>query len=271
MSKKTAEDTRSPEDIAEELAVFDAAEEEAFEAGFNATDQEPAAEEKTTIDEPIPADTEVVPVVEEKVKTAEEVLEEKYEAKFQQLHDKVFGKFGELKQKLEAIKPAATGLSPKAKERLMDEFPELAQLLFDEGSDVPDEKPVTVPDQRVSQKDTSLEDLEHNFERKLLKRDHKDWEQVVVSPVFAEWKSNVLSPEDASALDNSWDADFISAKITDFKKWQADKTADKETAAEKQDRLASAITPRGIQREAGISHSADDEEAAMVASYGRKK
>ena len=251
---------------------YDAAQEEAaFETGFNATDDEPAAvapAAETTPDEPAetpePSATEPAPPQYLSLEEFTAALAAE-RAERQKMSDRVFGKVGELQQRLDAIKGTAAGISPRAKERLAAEFPELAEMLFD-GADepAPQPPPVVATPPAMPQ----VDELSRTFERKLLKRDHRDWEQVVASPEFSEWKTTVLEPEDAVALNESWDADFVSAKLTQFKEWQQAQQQSPPPPKPKPNRLDAAVTPRGIPRTGLASADDHDEEAAMLEAFG---
>lgn len=277
-------------DEATVISTEEQQEEAAFEAGFNATDIEPVAEEPT----PEEKKEEVTPTEKkEEVKvdppkpiTAEDVnnavnaavatLESRHKAELQRLNDKVFGTVGELKQRIESIKGVAHELSPKAKERLNANFPELAAMLFDETPTPEPEKKVEVPAPVVDVDKVVKETVDNtakSFERKLLSRDHKDWEQVVTSSEFAAWKSTQLTPEESTELDDTWDADLVSERITEFKNWQAEQAKAAEAARLKaeeekknQEKLEAAITPRGNPRTV-TAKDEDDEESAMVKYY----
>jgi len=257
-----------------------AAEEAAFDAATNGTDLEPAAEAAAVEPEAEVLEQEEQEQPEQDTETVAEATEqpakevtiadllaviETQKTEQQKLRDKVFGKVGELQQKIDAVKPQAGGLNPKAAERLKAEFPELHEMLFGEADDTVDQ-----PEHQVAQVQTVVvpaEDGTRALERRLLTRDHKDWEQVVATDEFASWRDNVLPPEDAEALDDSWDADFISLKLTEFKAYkagEAKKTTDQQT---RQERLNDAITNRGIPRVSTSSLGDDDEEAAMLANF----
>ena len=257
----------------EQNAASEAEEEAAFEAGFNATDIEevPAAETNTTTpaesEEQAPPEAETPAEKELTVNDLKAMIEAE-RAESQKLRDKVFGKVGELQQRIDAAKVSASGISSKARERLKTEFPELAEMLFDNDSEPVQQE---APQSTNTQRQANDEDSDKKLERRLLARDHRDWEQVVISPEFSDWKTSSLNPQDSATLDESWDADFISAKITEFKKWQQDKAKKvNETEKQKQDRLNSGVMPRGVPRTGTATHTEDDEEAAMLQSFGRK-
>jgi hypothetical protein len=259
----------------------EAAEEAAFEAACNGTDQEPAAavteedpkpeavealkqeappvEQAEPVKEPTVADL-LAMIEEQKVALAEQKTAR------QQLNDKVFGKVGELQQKIDAMKGTAHGISVKARERLMTDFPELADMLF-EVQEEPAATPAPAAVQVQATPAPATEDIEHKMERRLLARDHKDWESVVTSPGFQEWKAKLLKPEDSAALDTSWDADFISGKITEFKAHQVAEAKRATERQTKQQRMENAINPQGVPRVGAGSGGDDDEEAAMMGAY----
>lgn len=265
-----------------QTAADEAAEEAAFEAGFNVADIEPEQPTNTT-EEVAPVEPEVKEEPETKVEPDAEPIKaitqddlnavrESARQEMQKIHDKVFGKVGELNQRIEAMKSTADRISPKAKERLKTDFPELAAMLFDDEPEPPTAVVVPVPQQPVYVPEVTTApdqpDPGKTLERRLLTRDHKDWEKIVVSPEFAQWKESALTHAQAQELDETWDADFVSDKITSFKEWQKTKTATTEKT--KSDRLESAITPRGVPRLGTGSTGGDDEESAMMAAYNKR-
>ena len=261
-------------------------EEAALEAGFTSAAIEPENEVV------VPQVDVVEPSKQEKkpddqiVATAEEAEKPLTRAEMQiaiegltqrlaKVHDTASGQIGNLQQKIEQIRTAGSGLSPKAKERLSADFPELADILF---SGVPD-APVIPAAQVVKDQSPSIdidkvvnsakESATQAMELRLLGRDHKDWETVVVSPEFKTWTATIPVAEQQQ-LANSWDADFVSSKITEFKNFVQAKTQ-KDTAlaeknAELKKRLESAIQPRGVSSNAQ-SYNVDDEEAAMEEGF----
>ena len=255
----------------------EAAEEAAFEATFaTSTDQEPAAaatvdNEKTAV-EVTGQEQPTEPVAEETVKepTIADLLAiiEANKTEQQKLRDQVFGSVGDLKRRVDSMKTTAHGISPGARKRLEADFPELAEMLFEQDVAPAAEVPVQTSTPVAS------EDGDRKMERRLLTRDHRDWEQVVAGPEFAAWKDGVLKPEDAAALDESWDADFISGKITEFKAYKAEAavkaaTAERQAAEAKlkQERLNSAIPPRGNPRTGAVSSGDNEELDAMMANF----
>lgn len=276
MTTKAGERTeyeRTPENEADEEAAFNAA--------FETPDQAPVEVE----DKPVEAEPEVedgqqevapeaiaAPAVEpEPVKepTIADLMAiiEANKTENQKLRDTVFGKVGELKQKIEAMKTQSHGISPAARERLKADFPELADMLFEEAAPV-EQQPVEVQPQAAA---PVAEDGDRKIERRLLTWDHRDWEQIVAGQEFADWKDSMLKPEEVAALDESWDADFISGKITQFKEWKAAEAKRTAESDLKKQRLNQAVVPRGVPRVNTSSSGADDEEAAMLEAFGKNK
>ena len=267
------------EPLDEVVEVDDAAEEAAFESGFNGTDLIGQAEEtpEEPAEEPVaeaPQETVETPMEEAKALSVDDLkaMMEAQQQDYQRKLDTVFGKIGNLQQKIDSAKSASTGLSAKARERLQADFPELADMLFDGepepatnqgGYEPPAELP-PLPDL------PGIEEVEIKFERKLLTRDHKDWVEVVNSGDFVNWQNTALTPEQAAELNASTDADYVSENITKFKAWRAAQQKKAEDNKQKQERLAGAVTPKGLPRDSNAGYSDDDEETMMMQSYGRK-
>lgn len=189
--------------------------------------------------------------------------------------EKVFSKLGEFNRTIGELKQHAQSssgvkLSADKLKRLSSEFPEMAQMIAEDlsealqgagGSQAPAFDPSQV-DQLVSDRLSAVEKkINEEMEKRWLKRQHRDWESVVQSDDFNLWKDNVLPKDEADQLNGSWDADYISEKLTDFKSWRDKAKQSKET---KQKRLEAAIAPKG---EAAGHGSAMDEEAAMAAAF----
>ncbi len=264
------------EPISEEMA-----EEKAFEAGFNATDIEPIAspegETATTESQPVGQPEAGIEKPQPKGSLSDDdyaAIMQRVNGEFGKNFDRVFGKLGEFNQKLtelQNMREIATGISPKAQERLREEFPELADLLFDnaektepngpQSNEVQTQPQARQPEQQPNNQLTA----DQVVERRLLKRDHPDWEQTVVSPEFIAWTEQ-LPAADKEKLRSSWDADYVSAKLTEYKNVM-DAALNKKTEGDKNKkaRLDAAIVPRGAPGDS--SSDADDEEAAMVKAF----
>ena len=226
---------KNREEIDQQNAISEAEETAAMEGVFatepevtEVADPEPVTEQPATEGEPAPEPEKVEPkfFTQDEVMAAIEAAKTESKAEISKMHDRVFGKIGDLQQRIDTIR-ATANISPKAKEKLAIEFPELAQMLFDDEpipTQLPRQDVVAEPvvpqvdvDELVSKK---LDETTKSFEKRILKRDHPDWEAQVETPEFATWRESVLSPEDAATLSETWDADFISAKLTEFKEWK---------------------------------------------------
>ena len=267
-------------------------EEAAMEAGFSGNEleqiaEQPAEEETTETqgdqqsdegqqeeqqDEPEAEQVEDKPLTRAELKAIEDRAAH-LEAQLNKVHDRAFGKIGELQQKIEALRTRTTGLSPKAKERLADEFPELAEMLFDNDGDstaqqsTPDllkqSDQLAAPDI-----DTVREELSREFEKKLLTREHRDWEQVVVSGEFKTWLSK-QPVEDQQTFVSTWDSSYVSGKLSEYKEFRKKQDEANKQQEQKKKRLESAITPKGgVSRNKPPGYDLDEEEAAMREAFG---
>lgn len=187
------------------------------------------------------------------------------ESKLNKVHDKAFGKLGELQQRISAVR----GLSPKAREKLNELDSELAEILFGD-SDATDAAPAAqqpdgiVHTDLLEQARLEREEDRRNFQRQLLSRDHKDWTEIVQDQSFLKWTGS-LPVDEQTALQSSWDADFVSSKISEFKAWR---TAEEEKAKKKElgkKRLAAAVMPKGNSLKP--EYNIEDEESAMESGF----
>lgn len=243
-------------------------EEAAAEAGFSGEEIQPVEEPEAVIpkEEPIA-----------EVKPVEEPIEEKPEepdqfmvirGEMQKIHDRMSGKIGELNSKILDIQKAGSGIAENAKERMLEEFPELGKLLFEA-----DEKKEEVPDVKEVFK-AEIDKVTQTMEKRLVLRDHPDFEQKVRSAEYQRW-TLTLPEDERTKLANSWDANYISEKITEFKdslkkdenatgKAEAD-AAKAKAREEKRKQLEAAISPRG--KPALATEEANDEEAWMEKGF----
>jgi len=182
----------------------EALEDAAFDAGFENDDQGPldqpqesAAEPQAETQPSQPEEPAERPLTRAEFQAMADRAEA-LEAQLGKVHDKAFGKMGQLEQRIEQLKGMSSGLSPKARERLEEEFPELAEMLFDgleAAQALPPAPPVDV-DNLVSQKVQAKEEaIKQSLERRLLTRDHRDWEQVVQSSEFQQWVTTLPGDE----------------------------------------------------------------------------
>jgi len=253
------------------------AEEAAFDAGFNETDvtpveqgnttEQPAVDEATVNGATPPEATKEEPLTRAEIQA---IIDKNsaLEAQLTKVHDKAFGKIGELQQRIEQQRNMAYGLSPKARERVAEEYPDLAEMLFGGTEDIPEAQQAPQIDvesivaSRVKEKEQAFSE---RLEKRLLSKDHRDWQQVVSEPEFGQWAAT-LPVDEQQKLGASWDADYLSEKLTEYKdhrKGQVESTAGK--VSEKQKRLEAALQPKGVPRM--TPGSEDDEEAAMLKAF----
>ena len=234
-------------------------EENAFEEAFNGADLEPGPVEPAEHAEETPEVPAAVPAA----LTIDDLkaMMDNDRAENIKTRDRTFGKLGEMQQKIDAARSSASGFSPKARERLEADFPELAEMLFDGGGE-----PAAAEYQYEPQEDKA-DKVRQEMELKFLGRNHKNWQADVASPEFAQWRDQVLAPASALELDSTWDSGVISDRLTEFKTW-------KDTAAKKQQdnasRLESAITPRGMPRGNTPSVIDQDEDDAMMEAFNKR-
>lgn len=257
----------------------DILEEKALEAGFNATDIVPEAtveiQDETATEQSQPTDKKPEP------KFTDDDLQavmQRVNGEFGKNFDRVFGKIGELNQRLatvQSLKEEALRISPKARERLRDEFPELETLLFDDDEgetkeEAPSEQQSDTPPKSSTSQTTNQMTAEQIVERRLLKRDHPDWEALVVAPDFIAWTEK-LPAQEKERLRSTWDADYVSEKLTEFKSFKGVALAKKsKDDKNKKERLDAAIIPRGMPNQSDLRSDTDDEEAAMIKAYRRR-
>ncbi len=267
-------------------------EQDAVMAGFESTDIKPvepiAVEQNPTGNTPLAQepDPSSEPKEEMAVLTKAQLnaLNEKarkvdsFEERLNRVSSGVNGKIGSLIQQVESLKSSASGLSPKAKDRLAAEFPELAKIMFDEvevGSQVEARSPVPQTPQIAEHYAEVLDQHQKTFERKLLNLAHNDWEPIVSSSEYAQWMDRFLTADERQAFEESWDAEHVGGRISEYKKYRgsldAQRTGQASQAAAKQERLADAVTPRGLPRGAVAVSPEDEEEAAMLSAFNGRK
>lgn len=229
-----------------------AEEQQAFTSGFD---------EAIGIEEPeTPPEPRIAGYTEEELRTKLELVAEVAE-KFKQRDEKIFGTIGGLKQQFEELRSRApsqpgVNITRDSLKRLGAEFPELADMLAEDLSQVSVSGPVT--NTGADEFKTALAEASKAYETKLLTVMHKDWRSVVASPEFSEWK-NTLPEDERNELESSWDALFIGEKVAAFK---ATRVADEEAKRKKAQRLEAAITPRGTT---GATSQSDND--AFVAGF----
>jgi hypothetical protein len=215
--------------------------------------------------------------------------------------DKVNGKFGSIEQTLKALQEAKTNntvvqMTAEDVKDLEDEYgPELAgALLKSFNKFLPkmhggEAKPAAVDTAADAAKiqaaidaarvevDEKLSKTTQNLELKLLNTQHKDWKKIVravdasgkdtgFNPEFLKW-SATLPAEQQDLLLNTWDADFLSEKLTDFKgHLAAQEAAKKVTKNVSSNKLKAAITPQGVTGEAATRSALDEQKEGYASA-----
>lgn len=167
--------------------------------------------------------------------------------------DTLSGHLGGMKQVVEGLKQQRKSLSAGQLKRVAAEFPELAEALQSDLSELGGASvdPVEIDKRVESVVETRVAAKAIEFETKLLRFYHRDWSEVVVSPDFLAWKGQLPEAE-RTKLDTSNDGEYIADKLTEFKAAKAAKDKAAAEAAEKarssdkrQQRLEAAVPPRG--------------------------
>lgn len=167
-----------------------------------------------------------------------------------------FGKLGELNQKLMAAQTATAKLSPGQLKRMTEEFPEIAKILEEDLSSLSIGGQQTFdPSPLQSEFKTQLEKIKAEQEVKLLTMAHRDWREATSSDDFKVW-AQTLPQDERQKLNDSWDALYLSDKITEFKSWK--EKAQTSTQQQKQNRLAAAVTPTGVPKATPTTINDDD-------------
>lgn len=222
-------------------------EDASFEEGFNAT---------KGIETPEP---EPEPLI---AGYTEEQLKEMFQRvseidKIRERENKVFGTLGNMKQAIDALRnqpaPQQGGvkLNAGALKRLESEFPEMAELLREDLSDAftgSQSGPSSVDLERIFTERLSQQQREsaRGFEVRLVRMKHKDWDKVIHTPEFAQWKGS-LRPDELRIVNDSWDADEVSESLDRFKSWRDTAVQNRQN---RQAKLNAAITPKGGRQSA---------------------
>lgn len=163
---------------------------------------------------------------------------------------KLHGKFGELNRALQELQQGngakRGGKVTAAKlKRISEEFGEdFAQNLADdlnEAFDGAEGSPVDVEQQVEARVSQVKEELYKDMQKNLLQIQHRDWGTVVATPEFKVWVQT-LPRNDQELLNDTWDAVYLSDKLTEFKSWRDKKT---QGSQQRRERLQRAITPQG--------------------------
>lgn len=241
-----AEQVETPEVETTEVAAPES--DAAFEAGFSGIEEEPKPE-------PEPEPQKLQTITEDQLK---ELLAKAAEVdKLKEREQRINGTLGSLKQSIDQLRnqprPTATAIQVTKEKfaKLSQMFPEMAEALASDLNGVlmgagsapvdPAQFEQVVESKLNERLQQSQQAMQQQFESKVLTVMHPDWRQVVPSPEFQQWKQS-LPPEVVQELDNSWDAEFIGSKLSEFKDWKSKAV---QGQAQKKSRLEAAITPRG--------------------------
>ena len=228
----------------------------AFSAGFEDDEQTttPAAESKPadeSRDEPKeePAAPKYAQITEDQLTDLMAKVSQIDEGKRQ--IDTLSGHLGGMKQVVESLKQQRKSLSAGQLKRVTAEYPELAEALQSDLSEMGGVDPAEMERRVDSVVEARVSAKAVEFETKLLRFYHRDWAEVAASNEFSTWKST-LPESERSKLDTSNDAEYIADKLTEFKtakaagdKASADAAAKAQSLNNRQKRLEAAVPPRG--------------------------
>lgn len=188
--------------------------------------------------------------------------------------EKTHGKIGELNRTIQNLqqKNGTAQLSAGQLKRLSSEYPELATLLAEDlsealagsGGGQAQQFDQSVLDARVAEQVSSVE---RKFEKKLVLRDHPDFDQVCQSDDFRLWLKTVLPPEESARLNSAWESEYISGQITAFKTWRAAAAESAEKTRESRNkRLESAVAPTGSR---SVTPNQPSEDEAFSSGFNQ--
>ena len=270
MAETSVPDEKSPEPVVEPVV------EEAQEEAKAEEPEAPAVPERKEI---------IQGYTEEEIKEKLAQIE-----KLQKSIDSTNGTYGsrlaEQQKRIEELQQrsqAVAAMSPKKLSRLKEQFPEIAEILEQDLSEISiqgESQPTFDPNLIEQAVSTRVESLREEMEQKevarevkALTRAHRDWQDVASfetlqdgrinwrNPAFGQWVA--AQPADVQqTILNSNDADYLSDRLTEFKE------AIKPKAVAKKSNLDAAILPKGLGGRA-VSNDLDDEEAAFRAEMAR--
>lgn len=185
---------------------------------------------------------------------------------------KLHGKIGELNRTLQAVQSAPTAANSEAHkaalQKLTDEYPELAETLtplFGAGSGggVSKDAIAQIVQEQVGQIKAETTQTIGQLRTELsIAISHPDYKQIGATPEHQKWLAT--KPADfQKAYLASWDPDFISESLTEFKTWKNTTYAkEKERTA----RLEGAVRPAGVP---GRSQAKLPDSAGLSTGFNR--
>jgi hypothetical protein len=251
-SQEVVEQEQAPDDDAAFLAGFN----EAVTGEVSTPEPEP---------EPEPEPVRIAGYTEDELK---ELLAKAQEVdRLKEREAKIWGTLGSMKQAIESRANSATPkVTKESFKRLSSEFPEMAEMLADDLSQISMPSGGFDPSSVEKVIEERLDRERKVNETKILSVMHPDWQQVVRDESFATWKET-LSDEAKQVLNDGWDAILIGEGLSAFKEWKSKTT---QTAASKRQRLESAIAPKTVIRSAPVQTAEDAFTAGFNSVRGRK-
>lgn len=165
--------------------------------------------------------------------------------------DAAFGKIGGLQQLLEQLKTSSgVEVSVEDFEELKEEYPEMAELHVKglnkalsklRGGAIDTTKVEALITTKVAEARTQFQKQMEEERIAQLSEDHEDWQQVVQDEKFLKWKE-ALNEKERERLNNSWNPNFISKKLTEYKKSLESPPPKK---SNRQEVIDAAVQPRG--------------------------
>jgi hypothetical protein len=197
--------------------------------------------------------------------------EEQVRNLFEQNNQRLFGKLGEYNRSLQEVRQIASQAQqyvPQNVQVTADNFGRMREEFGDDfaaalAQDLSQIQMQSVQhgfnqaqiDEYISER---LNGERQTFETKLVSMTHPDWQQVVGTKEFMEWKGK-QPDEIRQMLDTSWDSEFLTTAIGAFKHQQAKQQS---VSQKRTSRLANAVTPTS-----GGSISSDDFEDDFEAGF----
>lgn len=159
------------------------------------------------------------------------------------------GRYGELHRAQQQMQQTKVQLSPDKFKKLQETFPELAEALASDLSEVfaPAQAAPAAqqfdPGQFENTVNSRVAEALNRQEQKFnLTLKHPDWKETTAGEGFTKWAATQPA-EIQNALANSWDADFISQQITAYK--QSIKPVESPKVSAKTKVIQAAVTPAG--------------------------
>jgi hypothetical protein len=244
------DEVQSAVDVSEEEAAFN------LSIGDEVPEANPSATEQPAVPEQEQSEPEVTQEVE--VDEAEKVqLEIKKllddlpnnQAATQKQIEKIHGKLGELNRTLSQmqtggkLKVNASKLTRIAENFDSDFAQSLAEDLSEALEGAGNGSGVDVDTLKEALRTEMATEFDKKMQVSLLKIQHRDYAEIYGSDEFAQWKQT-LPADELNELETTWDAAFISDKLTEFKQHKATQN---NTTERNNERLARAITPSGTK------------------------